>query len=95
MPYEKVVEQSFAVYDTACLQLTVDTGILDKIAESAAGISVKDIAKSLDLHPLKVATVLRYLAAQGWFVEHEYNTFSLARPALELRRECNGRIWTG
>ncbi|KAJ7982927.1 S-adenosyl-L-methionine-dependent methyltransferase [Mycena polygramma] len=96
VPYEKVVEQSFAVYDTACLNIVVTTGVLDKLAESPTKrLSVEELSTGLELHPIKVATVLRYLATQGWFIEHEYNTFSLARPALELRRGCNGRIWTG
>ncbi|KAJ6561218.1 S-adenosyl-L-methionine-dependent methyltransferase [Mycena vulgaris] len=94
VPYEKVVEQSFAVYDTACLNIVIETGILDKLAESSKDLSVGDLSKELGLHPIKVATVLRYLAAQGWFIEHEYNMFSLARPALELRPGFNGRIWT-
>ncbi|KAJ7483273.1 S-adenosyl-L-methionine-dependent methyltransferase [Mycena latifolia] len=94
VPYEKVVEQSFAVYDTACLNIVVNTGIIDILAESPGNLSVGDLSKALDLDPIKVATVLRYLAAQGWFVEDEYNVFSLARPALELRLGLNGRIWT-
>ncbi|KAJ6466025.1 S-adenosyl-L-methionine-dependent methyltransferase [Mycena vitilis] len=95
VPYEKVVEQSFAVYDSACLNIVVDTGIVDKLAESPTKLSVEELSNGLELHPIKVSTILRYLAAQGWFFEHEYNMFSLARPALELRRGCNGRIWTG
>ncbi|KAJ7455810.1 S-adenosyl-L-methionine-dependent methyltransferase [Mycena latifolia] len=94
VPYEKVVEQTFAVYDTACLHIAVNAGIIDKLAESQGDLSVEDLSKALDLDLVKVATVLRYLAAQGWFVEHKYNVFSLARPALELRPGCNGRIWT-
>ncbi|KAK7014197.1 putative O-methyltransferase [Favolaschia claudopus] len=94
VPYEKVVEQSFAVYDTACMNIAVSTGMIDILAESPA-LSVVELAKRLDLHPIKVATVLRYLATQGWLIEHEYNVFSLARPGLELRKEHNGRVWTG
>ncbi|KAK7055354.1 putative O-methyltransferase [Favolaschia claudopus] len=72
VPYEKVVEQSFAVYDTACMNIAVSTGMIDVLAESPA-LSVVELAKRLDLHPIKVATVLRYLATQGWLIEHEYN----------------------
>ncbi|KAF7373539.1 putative O-methyltransferase [Mycena sanguinolenta] len=81
VPYEKVVEQSFAVYDTACLNIVVNTGILDRLAESST-LSVSALSKALDLHPVKVATVLRYLATQ----EFKLSTLSV-KTAFQLSHD--------
>ncbi|OCH89300.1 S-adenosyl-L-methionine-dependent methyltransferase [Obba rivulosa] len=95
-PYDKVVEQSTAVYQTACLDLVVKTGILDKLAESedcASGLSVLTLQNEFDMDSMKMTTVLRYLAAQGWLRETTEGAFTLTRPALELRHGRNGRKW--
>ncbi|KAJ7510519.1 S-adenosyl-L-methionine-dependent methyltransferase [Mycena galericulata] len=92
-PYEKIVEQSFAAYDTACLDIVLKTGILDTISERSEGCSISEISATLALDPRKVATVLRYLAAQGWFLENSQEIYSLSRAGLELRRGQNGRTW--
>ncbi|KAJ7211797.1 S-adenosyl-L-methionine-dependent methyltransferase [Mycena haematopus] len=94
LPFEKVLQQSFGIYDTACMDIAVRTGILDMISNhSPRGCSVAEIAKSLSLDPRKVVIILRYLAAQGWFVEQSSNTFSITRAGLELRRGQNGWNW--
>ncbi|KAF8208509.1 S-adenosyl-L-methionine-dependent methyltransferase [Mycena galopus ATCC 62051] len=91
VPFEKVVEQSFGIYDTACMDIALRTGILDMVSKKRC--SVAEISESLSLDPRKVATVVRYLAAQGWFLEHSQDTFSLSRAGLELRYGQNGRNW--
>lgn len=97
IPYEKVVETSCAVYDTACLDIFVQTGILDALAEPEnreSGLHVLELHRELDLDAFKLTTVLRYLAAQGWVYEKSQNVFALMRPALELRPGRNGRKWS-
>ncbi|EGN94593.1 hypothetical protein SERLA73DRAFT_77956 [Serpula lacrymans var. lacrymans S7.3] len=96
VPYEKVVEQSCAVYDTSCLDIFVKTGIVDALAEtphSATGLHVLELQKQLDLPAPKLRTVMRYLACQGWVHETQEDVFTLNRPALELRKGNNGRKW--
>jgi len=96
VPYEKVVEQSFAVYDTACLDIFVKTGIVDVLADPAhltTGLHVRELHEKLDLSPQRLVTVLRYLATQGWVHERELDVFALNRPALELLPGRNGRNW--
>ncbi|KAI0049311.1 S-adenosyl-L-methionine-dependent methyltransferase [Auriscalpium vulgare] len=96
-PYEKVVEQSCAVYDTATLDILVKTGVLDRLADReltpVEGAHVQDLQKALDLDAMKLTVVLRYLAAQGWLHEPREGVFALTRPALELRQGRNGRKW--
>ncbi|KAJ6466294.1 S-adenosyl-L-methionine-dependent methyltransferase, partial [Mycena sanguinolenta] len=94
LPFEKVLQQSFGIYDTACMDIVVRTGILDMISDQPCrGCSVAEIAKALSLDSRKVATVMRYLAAQGWFLEPSPDTFSISRAGRELRRGQNGWNW--
>ncbi|TFY81660.1 hypothetical protein EWM64_g2351 [Hericium alpestre] len=95
-PYEKVVEQSCAVYDTACLDILVKTGILDRLANRAnspEGLHVRNLQAELDLDAVKLTPMLRYLASQGWLNETSEGVFALTRSALELRKGNNGRKW--
>jgi DNA-binding IclR family transcriptional regulator len=88
------LEQYFGVYDTACMDIAVKTGILDMISDHPfEGCSIAEISDSLSLDPRKVTTVMRYLAAQGWFLEQSQDTFSLSRAGLEMRHGQNGRQW--
>ncbi|KAJ7920785.1 S-adenosyl-L-methionine-dependent methyltransferase [Mycena leptocephala] len=94
VPFEKVLEQYFGVYDTACMDIAVKTGILDMISDHPSeGCSITEISDSLSLDPRKVTTVMRYLAAQGWFLEQSQDAFSLSRAGLEMRTSQNGRQW--
>lgn len=96
VPYEKAVEQSCAVYDTACLDIFVKTGIVDALGEPAhvaTGLHIRKLHEKLDLSPQRLATILRYLATQGWVHERELNVFALNRSALELLSGRNGRNW--
>ncbi|KAI0260753.1 S-adenosyl-L-methionine-dependent methyltransferase [Gloeopeniophorella convolvens] len=96
-PYEKVVEQSFAVYDTATLDILVKTGIYDRLADKtstpAEGASVLDLQREFDIDAVKLTVILRFLASQGWLHETSEGTFTLTRPALELQVGNNGRKW--
>lgn len=95
-PFEKVVQQSCAVYDTACLDILLKTGVIDQLADSSVindGLDVHDLQKTLDLDPAKLTVVLRYLASQGWLQETKEGTFKLTRAALELSEGHGGRDW--
>ncbi|KAH7886567.1 S-adenosyl-L-methionine-dependent methyltransferase [Phlebopus sp. FC_14] len=96
-PYQKVVEQSCAVYDTACLDIFVQAGLVDELAKPEflkVGRSVEQLHEALDLSPTRITVVLRYLAAQGWLRETTENTFALNRPASQLRQGSAGRTWS-
>lgn len=91
-----MVEQSCAVYDTACLDLLVKSGVLDRLAEPdviSQGISVQALQELYGIDSGKLNTVLRYLATQGWLREPKEGTYALTRCALELRVGSNGRKW--
>ncbi|KAG1728779.1 S-adenosyl-L-methionine-dependent methyltransferase [Suillus lakei] len=97
VPYEKVVEQSTAVYDTACLDIFVQSGIVDVLADKSCierGLHIFELHQKLDLSAIRLATVLRYLASQGWVHEKSQDVFALNRSALELLPGHNGRIWS-
>jgi len=96
-PFEKVVEQTCAVYDTACLDIAVRAGVVDCLASSpdtlANGLHVSVLQRELDVDQVKLSVVLRYLATEGWVHQKADGVFSLARPALELLPGRNGRKW--
>ena len=95
-PFDKVVEQAGAVYDTACLDILVKTGVYDRLAQPtvlATGLSVQDMQRELNLDTTKLTVVLRHLSSQGWLMEEEGGVFKLARASLELMRNSSGRAW--
>ncbi|KAK0484582.1 S-adenosyl-L-methionine-dependent methyltransferase [Armillaria novae-zelandiae] len=95
-PYEKVVEQTLAPYDAACLDIVLRTGIIDKLSEDTyrtTGLHVRQLHQFLDLDPFKLTAILRYLAAEGWLHEKNEGVYALNRPALELCLGRNGRKW--
>lgn len=94
-PFEKVVEQTFAVYDSACLDIVVRTGVIDELAAdpSSAGIHVSELQRRLDVDQQKLDIVLSYMTSHGWFRQKAGGVFALARPALELVKGRNGRKW--
>ncbi|KAK0194556.1 S-adenosyl-L-methionine-dependent methyltransferase [Armillaria mellea] len=95
-PYEKVVEQTLAPYDAACLDIVLRTGIIDKLSEDAyrtTGLHVEQLHQFLDLDPFKLTAILRCLAAEGWLHEKDEGVYVLNRPALELCLGRNGRKW--
>lgn len=95
-PYEKVVEQTLAPYDAACLDIVLRTGVIDKLSEDAyrtTGLHVQQLHQFLDLDPFKLTAILRCLAAEGWLHEMNEGVYALNRPALELCLGRNGRKW--
>ncbi|SJL10575.1 uncharacterized protein ARMOST_13963 [Armillaria ostoyae] len=95
-PYEKVVEQTLAPYDAACLDIVLRTGVIDKLSEDAyrtTGLHVQQLHQFLDLDPFKLTAILRCLAAEGWLHEKHEGVYALNRPALELCLGRNGRKW--
>lgn len=93
-PFEKVREHCFAVYDSACLDIFVKTGILDFLAElpdRRLGADLQQLHEALDLDSVKLAVILRYLSTQGWLNEREEGIFCLTRSSLELCRGRGGR----
>ncbi|KAI0028271.1 hypothetical protein K488DRAFT_80771 [Vararia minispora EC-137] len=94
-PFEKVVEQSFSVYDTACLDIFVKAGVVDHLAHAdhSKGLDVAIVGDNLQLDQSKLVVVLKYLACRGWVRQTSDTQFALARPALELLPGRNGRKW--
>ncbi|KAF8991216.1 hypothetical protein BDQ17DRAFT_1433217 [Cyathus striatus] len=94
-PYERVVEQSTTIYETACLDLVVKTGIIDRLySTSSSGISILQLQDEFDIDSRKLLPVLHYLAAQGWMHEVEEDLFLLTWLSLELIKGKCGRNWT-
>lgn len=95
-PYEKVVEDTTGAYITASLDIALRTGMIEKLTEPAhldTGLHARQLQEYLDLDPVKMTVVLRFLAARGWVYELSEGMFKLTRPALELREGENGWKW--
>ena len=82
------------MYDRACLDVLVHTGLVDYLAEAASrqnGVHVDELQKALDMDGRKLTIVLRYLSTNGWVRETEESVFALNRPGFELLPGKNGR----
>ncbi|KAJ3558584.1 hypothetical protein NM688_g838 [Phlebia brevispora] len=93
-PYEKVSEEAYGVYDRACLDVLVHTGLAEYLAQApnkAKGVHVDELQTALDMDSRKLTIVLRYLSTNGWVRETEESVFALNRPGLELLPGKNGR----
>jgi hypothetical protein len=91
------MESSLAVYDTACFEVLVRTGMIDALYDNVTcgtgPISVHSLGSAYDIDPGKLMPILRHLATLGWLHEPHEGMFSLTRPALSLRQGENGRKW--
>ncbi|OBZ67731.1 hypothetical protein A0H81_12112 [Grifola frondosa] len=95
LPFQQVVEQTFGSYHSACIDVFVQTGIVDYMASMpniSAGTHVNEIGSHVDLDSRKLTTVLRYLSGHGWVRETAEAVFALNRQGLELVAGRNG--WT-
>ena len=93
-PFEKVCEEAYAVYDRACLDVMIYTGLADYLASAASrpkGVPVSELQDKLDMDARKLTIVLRYLSTEGWVRETEEGVFALNRPGFELVQGTNGR----
>ncbi|OBZ74915.1 O-demethylpuromycin-O-methyltransferase [Grifola frondosa] len=80
-PTEKVIEQVWTTFDTVCLDIFVDQGVVDHMAQlskGSAGVHVNELAKSVDLDPIKLTTILRQLSINGWVTEVKEGKSKLA-----------------
>lgn len=93
-PFEKVCEGAYSVYDRACLDVMVSTGLADYLAKATnreKGVHIDELQEALDMDSRKLAMVLRYLSTEGWVRETEESMFALNRPGFELVQGTNGR----
>lgn len=93
-PFEKVCDEAYAVYDRACLDVMISTGLADylgRVPDRSKGVHVDELQQALDIENKKLAIVLRYLATQGWVRETQESVFALTRCGFELLEGQNGR----
>ncbi|KZT28364.1 S-adenosyl-L-methionine-dependent methyltransferase [Neolentinus lepideus HHB14362 ss-1] len=93
-PFEKVREHSLAIYDSACLEILLKTGVLDYLADPSrinGAVQVSDMRTALNLGSLQLEVILRHLCSMGLVHEPQEGAFALCRPALELREGSSGR----
>ncbi|THG94085.1 hypothetical protein EW026_g7313 [Hermanssonia centrifuga] len=93
-PFEKVVEEAYGVYDQACLDVMIHTGLVECLAGASdrqKGLHVSEIQKALDIDSRKLTIILRYLSTGCWVRETDEGVFTLNRPSLELLQGTNGR----
>ncbi|OBZ69448.1 O-methyltransferase 7 [Grifola frondosa] len=89
-----VVEQSFAPYHTASIDVLLTTGLIDymgSLPNVSAGVHADELGERFDLDPRKLTTILRFLSTNGWVSETTESVFVLNRPALELVEGRDGR----
>ncbi|PSR71610.1 hypothetical protein PHLCEN_2v12463 [Hermanssonia centrifuga] len=93
-PFEKASEDAYAVYDRACVDVMISTGLADclgKAPDRKKGLHVDDLQKELDMDGRKLTIVLRYLCTQGWVRETQEGVFALNRIGNELLEGSLGR----
>lgn len=90
------MEQTTGVYDTACLDIFLRTGVfhlLSNAPDIKSGVHIHQLQQVLNIDAVKIAVILRFLAAQGWVYETTEGTFAITRPSLELLEEHGGYKW--
>lgn len=95
VPFEQVVEQTCAVYDSAALDIFVRCGLADILLrrDSEYGCNAAELAATVGIDHVKLMSILRLLCAQGWLVELKESYYSLSRAGLELCEGKNGYKW--
>lgn len=93
LPYDKVKEQSFGAYETACLDIFVQTGLVDVLLENPDGISLVSLGSKLDLDPRKLEPILHFLSTDGYVYEARPNIFRPCRSAYQLSKGKQARTW--
>ncbi len=89
-----MVEEAYGVYDQACLDVMIHTGLVECLAgapDRQKGLHVSEIQKALDIDSRKLTIILRYLSTGCWVRETDEGVFTLNRPSLELLQGTNGR----
>ncbi|PSR70816.1 hypothetical protein PHLCEN_2v13306, partial [Hermanssonia centrifuga] len=92
-PIEKASEEAYAVYDRACLDVMIHTGLSDCLGNAPDrknGLHVAILQKKLDIDSRKITIILRYLCTQGWVRETKEGVFALNRPGYELLQGTQG-----
>ena len=87
------MEQIYAVYDSACLDIAVKIGLIDILSDAPdprRGLHIQELQEMLDVDQAKLVTMLRLLSKHGWFHETSEGVFAVTRPSLQLREGYNG-----
>lgn len=93
-PFDKVCEEAYSVYDRACLDVIISTGLADYLGRApdrSKGVHVDELQDALDIENQKLTIILRYLCTQGWVRETQESVFALNRSGYELLEGTNGR----
>ncbi|KAI0043617.1 S-adenosyl-L-methionine-dependent methyltransferase [Auriscalpium vulgare] len=75
-PLDTFQDYAPAMYLTSSLGFVDQTDIADVLKEAPAGLHVNDIGKKINVEPVKIARVLRYLASRHVFREVAPNVFA-------------------
>jgi predicted transcriptional regulator len=66
----------------------------DLLAEyDATGLTVEQIAKSVDIHQSKIDAAVQLLASTGWFIEESGGRYKNTRFSEQLRTGRHGSNW--
>uniref|UniRef100_A0A8H7XSW0 Uncharacterized protein n=1 Tax=Psilocybe cubensis TaxID=181762 RepID=A0A8H7XSW0_PSICU len=68
----------------ACLRVSVRQKIADELAQHPDGLHVDELSKKVNVHPMKLASILRVLAARHCFREVLPNSFANNRLSMNL-----------
>ncbi|KAI0041973.1 S-adenosyl-L-methionine-dependent methyltransferase [Auriscalpium vulgare] len=75
-PLDTFQDYAPAVYMTSSLGFVNDADIADALKDQPQGLHVNDISKKINVDPVKIARILRYLASRHVFREVAPNVFA-------------------
>lgn len=87
---EKHVKIAMASFKTRALHVAVELGLSDAIDAAGGEVDVKDLARSLDVHPNKLGNLMRILACEDIYVERRPGVFANSRHSIGLRDSAPG-----
>lgn len=87
---EKHARIALASFKTQALHVAVELGLSDAIDAAGGEVDIKDLARTLGVHPNKLGNVMRILACEHIYVERRPGVFANSRHSLALRDESPG-----
>lgn len=87
---EKHAKIAMSSFKTQALHVAVELGLSDAIDAAGGEVEVKELARSLDVHPNKLGNIMRILACEDIYVERRPGVFANSRHSVGLRDEMPG-----
>jgi len=93
-PFEKVVDAINGPTQCVSLQIMVNFEIPDLLARhSNTGLTIEEIAKEINVDPIRIGSPMRLLTSLNWFEELEGGKYKNNRFSEQLRKGCHAGNW--